>query len=78
MRKATSTVTVDPNKATFTIVAIDLETVDTIAVANPLKPPYQGNHQKRRCTEEKVNDKANAQNMRETTMRPAPQSRRDV
>ncbi|KAH0992215.1 hypothetical protein GBA52_003698 [Prunus armeniaca] len=54
------------------MIVVDLETVGTIAGANPLKPPYQGNHQRCRRTEEKENDETNAQDLRKTTTRPAP------
>ncbi|KAI5344255.1 hypothetical protein L3X38_012132 [Prunus dulcis] len=52
VRKATSTVTIDPKDEGSIMTAVDLETVGTIAGADPLKSPYQGNHQKRRCTKE--------------------------
>ncbi|KAH0980946.1 hypothetical protein GBA52_008123 [Prunus armeniaca] len=55
--------------------AVDLETIGTIAGADPLISPYQGNHQKRRCIDEQENDKINTLDMRETTTRLTPQSR---
>ncbi|CAL2255759.1 unnamed protein product [Prunus armeniaca] len=69
MRKATFTLIADPNEAAYTIVVVDLETIGTIAVGNSLKPPYQGNHQKREHTKEKVKDKTNAQDLRERQQR---------
>ncbi|PQP94177.1 hypothetical protein Pyn_34750 [Prunus yedoensis var. nudiflora] len=53
VRKATSTVTAEPNEAACTMIVVDLETIGTIAGAHPLTPPYQGNHQRWQRTERK-------------------------
>ncbi|PQP91794.1 hypothetical protein Pyn_21380 [Prunus yedoensis var. nudiflora] len=53
VRKATSTVTIEPNEPACTMIIVDLETVATIAGAHLFEPPYQGNHQRWQRTERK-------------------------